>query len=420
LERSARKNFYFFRRKSLGSGCEIVAMKTRFLAAILILALAGSLAGLLLLGKADAPTLQELTVRESWDGVASFRLDQLSQTLRDGLQRAADLNVDSYFYALLAVSGVFLALRTLIYAARVYRHERSSEGRQIVGNRAMTQPAPSRSRTPLGSSSSEAIAARMRRVPARPSTRPWSQMVACGRGLTGRTILTFTAIIAMFGLLTMATVFLALTESLRKQATERARVTAVNVGDSAAGFLIKKNYTGLRDLLSKFTNLQGTAYVLIENRAGEILAHSFAVLPEGIRKSLQRGAASSTDPQLMPMDPSEIYEVAVPILEGQVGVARLGIWRRQIDAEIFETVLPLIEIIALVVAGGMVTAVILAWWIHRPILRLVNTARAISRGDLDAPTLGLDDATEFGELSRALERMRSSVKAAMSRLSQER
>jgi HAMP domain-containing protein len=115
----------------------------------------------------------------------------------------------------------------------------------------------------------------------------------------------------------------------------------------------------------------------------------------------------------------EVSEVAVPILEGQIGAVRLGIWRDAVDAEAFQTVMPLIKIIALVIAGGIVLVVVLAWRINRPILRLVNTARSISRGDLDTPSLGLEGATEFGELSRALERMRSSVKAAMIRLSQE-
>jgi len=45
------------------------------------------------------------------------------------------------------------------------------------------------------------------------------------------------------------------------------------------------------------------------------------------------------------------------------------------------------------------------------------TVRRISYGELDAPSLGVEDKTEFGELSRALERMRSSVKAAVMRLS---
>ena len=61
-------------------------------------------------------------------------------------------------------------------------------------------------------------------------------------------------------------------------------------------------------------------------------------------------------------------------------------------------------------------SVYLAWRINRPIIRLVTAAQRISTGDLEAPSLGVEDNSEFGELSRALERMRSSIKAAMVRM----
>jgi HAMP domain-containing protein len=64
-------------------------------------------------------------------------------------------------------------------------------------------------------------------------------------------------------------------------------------------------------------------------------------------------------------------------------------------------------------------AIYLAWKINRPIVRLVRSAQKISDGDLDAPSFGTADSTEFGELARALERMRSSIKAALARLTEQ-
>jgi HAMP domain-containing protein len=61
-------------------------------------------------------------------------------------------------------------------------------------------------------------------------------------------------------------------------------------------------------------------------------------------------------------------------------------------------------------------AIFLTWRITRPIVRLVRTARRVSEGELDVPSPGVDDTDEFGELSRSFERMRSSVKAALTRL----
>jgi methyl-accepting chemotaxis protein len=112
-----------------------------------------------------------------------------------------------------------------------------------------------------------------------------------------------------------------------------------------------------------------------------------------------------------------VYEVAVPILEGRTGAVRVGIWREQVDAQINETVIPLRKLVVVGLAGGVLEGRVRAWRITRPILRLVAAAKAISSGDLDTPSPEVEDSNEFGELSRAIERMRSSVKAAMIRLS---
>jgi nitrogen fixation/metabolism regulation signal transduction histidine kinase len=97
---------------------------------------------------------------------------------------------------------------------------------------------------------------------------------------------------------------------------------------------------------------------------------------------------------------------------------RVGIWKDEVDSEISKTTTPILKLVALLVCAGILMTVFLAWRITRPILRLVRIARRISEGELDLPSLAVDDTGEFGEISRSFERMRSSVKAAMTRLSQ--
>jgi HAMP domain-containing protein len=111
--------------------------------------------------------------------------------------------------------------------------------------------------------------------------------------------------------------------------------------------------------------------------------------------------------------------VTVPILEGRLGTVRVGVWKDEVDAEIAAAVAPLVKWIAWAVIGGVFAAIVLVWKINQPIIRLVRAAREISHGELDSPGPGIADSTEYGELSRALERMRASVRAAMVRLNGE-
>jgi methyl-accepting chemotaxis protein len=161
------------------------------------------------------------------------------------------------------------------------------------------------------------------------------------------------------------------------------------------------------------------AYVVIEDRQGEILSHSFAVLPQQVQNTAPINPPE-TRQRLFRLGDRMVYEVRVPILEGQMGAVRVGIWKDDVDAEISKTVVPILKLVVLVVCGGVFMAIFLVWRITRPILRLVRTARRISEGELDIPSLGVNDVGEFGELSRSFERMRSSVKAAIVRLNEDR
>jgi HAMP domain-containing protein len=155
----------------------------------------------------------------------------------------------------------------------------------------------------------------------------------------------------------------------------------------------------------------------VEDRAGKIFAHSFDVFPRAVRGGSSSGAHAIESLSTVRLGDRDAYEISVPISEGRDGAVRVGFWREQVDAKISETVIPLINLVVLVLSGGALMAIFLVWQITRPIRRLVAAAKAISSGDLDTPSPQVEDSNEFGELSRAIERMRSSVKAAMVRLS---
>jgi HAMP domain-containing protein len=237
------------------------------------------------------------------------------------------------------------------------------------------------------------------------------------QSLSGRMVATFTCIVAMLGLVTIAMVYFTVKSSLRYHAIERARITAVNVSDSAAGYILKKNPKGMRELLQKRTHRSELAYILVQNNLNKIYAHTFDVLPTELENT--SSAVGDQGERSLRLGEAAVIEVSVPILEGRSGTVRIGIWQKEIDREISRAITPLIKVLFLVVTGGILMAIYLAWKINRPIVRLVRSAQKISDGDLDAPSFGTADKTEFGELARALERMRSSIKAALARLSEQ-
>ena len=410
----------------LGHAATIV-MKNRLWAAVVLLSVVIAVLSLLGPGADDSGvTLAELTsVGQNdtrWVG-DYFNFDQPSATAIS----LAGLEIESIFYGVLGLCGFVLALRVFISALRMLKEERvlakrkSLETSTDVVQRAqrysekVDTPAVVRAvaQSDFDDSGTENPAIFADHAGSRPPNRSFPLY---SRGLTGRMILTFSGIVAVFGLGIVALVYFTLTSSLNKHIIERSKVTALNVSDGAPVYLFKNDAAGLRELLRKQANRPELAYIMVENRAGEIFAHSFAILPEEIRDRASSGGTGVDMHRSFRLGAAGVDEVAIPIMEGRAGKVRLGIWRDQVQAQIHETVMPLVKLLLVLVAGAIVMAAFLAWRINRPIHKLVAAAKAISAGNLDTPSVRIEGTTEISELARALERMRSSVKAAMIRL----
>jgi len=80
--------------------------------------------------------------------------------------------------------------------------------------------------------------------------------------------------------------------------------------------------------------------------------------------------------------------------------------------------LPIIGLIVACLVVGIGLSIMLASKTIRPILDLKAIADEISRGRLDT-TVSIQSNDEVGELGRSLERMRASLKAAMTRLNRD-
>ena len=330
-------------------------------------------------------------------------------------QLARELPMEQFFHALIAICGFLVVLRVVTFALRVRagEHRPGDDPTTPAPSVAPAKPFQEKNRQAERAVTTEWTTSFFRRV---------TGLVGglYPHSLMGRMVVTFSAIVATFGLLTTATVYFMLSASLRVHAGARTSTTAVTIGDSVSGFLIKKDIGGLRAFLRSYADRAGAAYAVVENHSGQILAHSLPVLPDEVKQELPNGSPQQRGARLVMIGGRGVREVAVPVAGEIAGTVRLGIWRDDFESEIARTLAPFLRSILLIVGVGILLVVYLAWKLCRPIDRLAKTAQLISDGDLLAPSLDVDDPTEVGELSRSLERLRSSVHAAMSRLSLER
>ena len=242
-----------------------------------------------------------------------------------------------------------------------------------------------------------------------------------GIGLRWKIGGTFSAVMLILGAFAIAGVYQLTNNILRDQLDKRALIMAANLSDAAAGHIAARNLLALHALARKYTLIDDVAYAFIEDGKGEIVAHTFGNLPAELRQGLPGGGQRQAYRRQLSLQGKTVYETSVPVLDGQAGTVHVGIWAEAVENEIQGAVLRLIGIIALVPLVGAVLSFLLAHWIVRPIVGLTKIADRVTMGDLETSVTGscVKSYDEIGDLARSLERMRSSLKAAMLRLGRE-
>lgn len=223
-------------------------------------------------------------------------------------------------------------------------------------------------------------------------------------------------VIVVLGLLIAGIAYQSMSRALRLQLDRQASAIATNLSDVAAGYIAARQNLGLYAYVTKYARLDGVAYAFIEDRNGEIVAHSLRSFPLELLQPLSSDERRQAQRLTRKYQGKTVYETRVPILEGQLGTVHLGILEEFVEEKIKRAVLPMVGLIAAVAFSGIALSFFLAHVIVRPIRKLTDVAGKISTGDLEAP-IALDSRDEVGELARSLERMRASLKTAIWRLS---
>lgn len=241
---------------------------------------------------------------------------------------------------------------------------------------------------------------------------------AQGFSLTGKVTTGLVSVMTLLGLVIIGVIYQFTSDALRDQFDQRALAIATNLSDAAAAHVVRKNVLELSGLLRNYALLQGVEYAFIEDGQGAVIAHTLGTFPPELKETVSAEARLHPQSRALRFGGKIVYETSVPILGGQVGAAHLGIRGDFVEGEIRRTLFAMIVIVAVILLAGIVISAVLVGVMTRPIRHLGHVADTMSKGDLDTPvSIGIESHDEIGDLARSLERMRSSLKAAMSRFS---
>ncbi|MCL5075838.1 MAG: histidine kinase [Chloroflexi bacterium] len=161
-------------------------------------------------------------------------------------------------------------------------------------------------------------------------------------------------------------------------------------------------YELLRDTLE---NNPDVRYAFILDASGNVLLHTFGTgLPVGLAESNAVGPKERYHLEVLDTEEGLIRDIAVPILDGRAGTARVGMSDRRLQGMLAATTRQLLIATALVSLMGVVAAYLLTLVLTRPIQELVEVTKAVVRGDWGRQS-SVWARDEIGHLSLAFNAM---------------
>jgi HAMP domain-containing protein len=208
------------------------------------------------------------------------------------------------------------------------------------------------------------------------------------------------------------------TGTLEREVIERGRTIAQEIARYSAELILEEDLVGLREVITSSLSFESVGYILIQNAAQEVLVDTYNgnVPPELLARDLEQ-EINSQEAQLIKLTDtgSECYDIVVPVEEGSLGFIRIGMIRDYIMSKVQETNNYILLGIIIITLFGILIVYFLANRIVVPILSLARRANEISRGDLEE-SIKIKTNDEINYVAEAIERLRESLKIALSRL----
>ncbi|MEX0802816.1 MAG: HAMP domain-containing protein [Candidatus Binatia bacterium] len=238
-----------------------------------------------------------------------------------------------------------------------------------------------------------------------------------GRGfsLVNKIVLLFAAIVAGFGIAAMSIVYNLMLGGFEMQFVERSRAEALKIAVNLSEAMLQKNMNRLQDEVLTYALQPTMAYVVVEDEQGRVLASGMKESPGPLQEGEELNSRRNPLAGSAPYRQGEVSQARVAIGGGKLGTLSIGIWRNDMEDEAQRVFWKIALCSLLLLAAGIILFFLAARRLICPFFQLVVSAEQISRGVFDTP-IGIRRNDEIGELARSLDRMRSSLKAAMTRL----
>lgn len=188
---------------------------------------------------------------------------------------------------------------------------------------------------------------------------------------------------------------------------------AKHISEQAKSYLLLNQNAALSPLLrDNLKRLKDAQYLFLQGADGRILSHTFTGGFPGALVSFNRADKSPYEVRAFSSAGKRVYDIAVPIARGGMGILHLGVsldsGRKDI-ADIAKINYYIAVVILIVLGIGISVFLALGLLFSRQIIKLKNFAAAVGEGYFDNK-LDIHSHDEIGALADAFNKMAKSLK----------
>ena len=173
--------------------------------------------------------------------------------------------------------------------------------------------------------------------------------------------------------------------TLREQLIKQGISTGQYISARSVDLIFTNDTFSLHQLISKIVESnKDVRYVFILDSQGEIITNSFGkLLPKGLLNANDVFADTQQNIQTLNTEEGLIYDIAIPIFEGTAGTVRLGMSELEIKKDLDKTMQRMLVTTILVAVLGIIIAYFFTSLLTKPIVQMVETTKAIGKGQFD-------------------------------------
>lgn len=246
------------------------------------------------------------------------------------------------------------------------------------------------------------------------------------RGLKFKFIFLVNSLLVAMGSIIGIILLISIKHSYEDQLQKRGLSLSNNIATNGLFAITTEDSSLMESMLKGVQQESDIQYVIILNQQGKAISHSDKkAVGETLNDSFTLRALKVNRPAVFSYsrDSERFYEIVTPVTlkalnaetGKKVGVVRLGISLRELDAEIYKFFLITLSVLGVLISLGIFISLISAQIIITPLEKMTDAAVQIAEGDF-RQTIEVKTQDEVGILGKALAQMSSSLKEMIKKI----